>query len=136
MHDKYRYVWQLLDMNTCTRGVIFPQICCISPHNQTDLEQVSVEDSVSHILVQKWTVTSREFLPLAATPEFLVCRLRCSLFTGTPTEDLCQESVSRRTQSDECGTVLTPLLRFLGWDVQPVSTLVCILLHTVYTDCC
>lgn len=25
----------------------------------------------------------------------------------TPTEDLCQESVSRRTQSDECGTVLT-----------------------------
>lgn len=47
-------------------------------------------------------------------PKFLVCRLRSSLFMETPTEDLCQESVSRRAQSHECGRVLTPLLRFLN----------------------
>lgn len=114
------------------QGRIFPQNCCISPHNQPDLEQVSVEDSVAHVLMQKWTVTSREFLPPAATAEFLICRLRCSLFMETPMEDLCQESMSRRTQSDECGTVLTLLLRFLGWSasLSPLLSAFCCIQFT------
>lgn len=79
MHVKHRYVWQLLGMNTCTRGNIFPQNFCISPHNQTDVEQVSVEDSVSQILMQKLTVTSCKFLPPRCSSR--IPRLQTALLT-------------------------------------------------------
>lgn len=82
-----------------------------SPHNHTDLQRLSVEDSVSHILMQKWSVTSREFLASLQHQNSLVYRPRRSL--------LSQESVSRGTQSDIWGRVLTLLPRFLEPSVRP-----------------
>jgi len=64
-----------------------------------------------------------------------------NLFIETPSEDLCQESLSCRTQSDECGTVLTAVTSYRScysgfWAELPaVFTLVCIQLRAVHTNC-
>lgn len=132
MHVKYRYAcyyWTWID----AWGWIFLQKSLL-PSTQSNWSAATDRGGFSVSYSQAEMNCDKPWIPpLAAGPEFLVYRLRRSLFMETPTEDLSQESVSRRTQSHQCGRVLTLLLGFRGPNLaapSPRSSTLCYIQFT------
>ena len=123
MHIKCRYVWQLSDMNPCFGGNISTDLLHLSTQSNwcgtSERGGFGVSYSLAEMNCDKPWIP--DLSPQHQNSSFTDCAVH--FFMETPMEDLCQESVSRGTQSYECGTVLTPLLRFLGW--SPRSSAFC-----------
>jgi len=106
------YVRQCLALNASPRGDSSSALLRLSTHDQTDLEPVSVEYSASRLLVQKWNVTSREFLPLAANTR--IPGLRTTPFTFYSRRRIRVRNLGPGGQNPmNAAPFLTLLLRFL-----------------------